>query len=172
MNVLMIVLRIIHIFSGVFWVGVSFFNIGFLQPTIQSTGGEGQGVMQHLTMKTRFTATVYSAATLTLLSGWIMYWRLFGFRASALTSGYGLMMTIGAAAGSVAWIIAMVFVRRALGRMGAIGQSIAAQGTPPTAEQASELQAAGAQLVKLGQWGVAFMVLALLGMSSAQYFRI
>ena len=71
MIILMIILRIIHIFSGVFWVGVSFFNIGFLLPTVQATGPEGQKVMQHLTQQTRFTMVVYTAATLNLLSGLI-----------------------------------------------------------------------------------------------------
>jgi len=99
MNVLMISMRVVHIFSGVFWVGVSFFNIGFLQPTVRATGAEGQKVMQHLSSQTRFTLTAYTAATLTLLSGWIMYWYLFGFRFSVLSSGYGLFLTIGSIAG-------------------------------------------------------------------------
>jgi uncharacterized membrane protein len=169
MNVTMIFLRIVHIFSGVFWVGVSFFNIGFLQPTVQATGEEGQKVMQHLTSHTRFTLTAYTVATLTLLSGWTMYWKLFGFRLSVLSSGYGLFLTIGGIAGTTAWIIAIIFVRRAMGQMGAIGSAIQQQGGPPTPEQASRLQAIGGQLGKMGQWAVAFMVLALLGMSTAQY---
>jgi len=168
-NVLMIVLRVIHIFSGVFWVGVSFFNLGFLQPTVQATGNEGQKVMQHLTSRTRFTVTAYTAATLTLLSGWTMYWNLFGFRLSVLSSGYGLFLTMGGIAGTIAWLIAIIFVRRVLGRMQAIGSAIQVQGGPPTPEQASELQAIGGQLVKLGQWAVVFMIIALLGMSTAQY---
>ncbi len=98
----MIILRIIHIFSGVFWVGVSFFNIGFLQPTVQATGAEGQKVMQHLTQNTRFVAISYTAATLNLLSGLIMYWILFRFRLSALSSGYGLTLRIGSIVGFIA----------------------------------------------------------------------
>lgn len=169
MNVLMISMRVVHIFSGVFWVGVSFFNIGFLQPTVRATGAEGQKVMQHLSSQTRFTLTAYTAATLTLLSGWIMYWYLFGFRFSVLSSGYGLFLTIGSIAGTIAWFIAIFFIRRAMGQMQIIGRSIQEQGGPPTPEQGAALQAIGAQLVKLGQWGVAFMVVALLGMSTAQY---
>ena len=169
MNLLMIVLRVIHIFSGVFWVGVSFFNLGFLQPTVQATGNEGQKVMQHLTSRTRFTVTAYTAATLTMLSGWTMYWSLFGFRLSVLSSGYGLFLTMGGIAGTIAWLIAIILVRRVLGRMETIGGAIQAQGGPPTPEQASQLQAIGGQLVKLGQWAVGFMVIALLGMSTAQY---
>ena len=172
MNVIMIVLRIVHIFSGVFWVGTSFFNIGFLQPTVQGTGNEGRKVMQYLTSQTRFTITVYTAATLSLLSGWTMYWILFGFRLSVLSSGYGLLLSIGGLAGTIAWVIAIVFVRRILGQMAAIGKSIQEQGGVPTPEQGSQLQASSAQLLKLGQRGVWLMVVALLGMSIAQYVRL
>ena len=168
----MISLRIIHIFSGVFWVGVSIFNISFLQPAIQSTGSEGQTVMQHLTRHTRFTATVYTAANLTLLSGLAMYWILFQFRLSALSSGYGLVLSIGSLAGIVAWVIAMFFIRRIISGMQAIGVAIQAQGGPPDPEQAEGLRAASSRLITMGQWGLAFMVISLLGMSVAQYVSL
>lgn len=172
MSVIMIVLRIVHIFSGVFWVGVSFFNIGFLQPTVQGTGNEGRKVMQHLTSQTRFTVTVYTAATLSLLSGWTMYGILFRFRLSVLSSGYGLLLSIGGLAGTIAWVIAIVFVRRILSQMEVIGKSIQEQGGVPTSGQISELQASSGQLLKMGQWGVWLMVVALLGMSIAQYVSL
>ncbi len=172
MNALMISMRIIHIFSGIFWVGVSFFNVGFLQPTVQATGSDGQTVMQHLTTRTRFTSIVYTTATLTLLSGWIMYWNLFNFRLAALASGYGLLLTIGGVAGTIAWVIAIFFIRSVINDMGAIGQAIKAQGGPPSEEQAGELKALGARMVSFGQWGVVWMVLAVLGMSIARYIRL
>lgn len=172
MNVIMIILRIVHIFSGVFWVGVSFFNIGFFQPTVQGTGNEGRKVMQYLTSQTRFTITVYTAATLSLLSGWTMYGILFGFRLSVLSSGYGLLLSIGGLAGTIAWVIAIFFVRRVLSQMAAIGKSIQEQGGVPTPEQGSQMQASSAQLMKMGQWGVWLMVVALLGMSVAQYVSL
>lgn len=166
MVILMIILRIIHIFSGVFWVGVSFFNVGFLQPTIQATAPEGQKVMQHLTQQTRFTMVVYTAATLNMLSGLIMYGIVSGgYNLSWMTSGYGLRLTIGGISGVIAWIFAIIVIRRILGQMQAIGRAIQAQGSPPTPEQGSTLQALSAQLVKMGQWGVVFMIIALLGMS-------
>lgn len=169
MNLLMIVLRVIHIFSGVFWVGASFFNLGFLQPTVRATGSEGQKVMQHLSGHTRFTLTAYTAATLTLLSGWTMYWNLFGFRLSILSTASGLVLTAGAVAGTIAWLIAIILVRGAMGQMQTLGGAIQAQGGAPTAEQASQLQAIGGRLTSMGQWAAIFMVIALLGMSTAQY---
>jgi uncharacterized membrane protein len=171
MNTLMIVLRIIHIFSGIFWVGVSFFNIGFLTPTVQATAPGGQKVMGYLTQKTRFLTATYTAATLTLLSGLVMYWILSGFRIDYMTSGTGLVLAIGGVAGFIAWIIAIFVVRGIFNQMQAVGQAIQAQGGPPTAEQAAELQALSARLYRVGQWAVAILIIAVLGMSTAQYVR-
>jgi hypothetical protein len=125
--------------------------------------------MGHLTRRTRFVSTTLAAATITLFSGLIMYWILSGLRLGFLASGYGLVLTIGAIAGLIAWVMAIFFVRRVLNRMGSLGQQIQAQGGPPSAEQASEMQALGAQMTGLGRTALVFLVIALLGMSVAQY---
>jgi uncharacterized membrane protein len=169
MGILILVLRVIHIFSGVFWVGFAFFNIGFLQPTVRATGLEGQKTMQYLTQKTRLLSTVYATATLTMLSGLILYWILSGFRLSFIRSGYGLVLTIGSIAGIIAWIYAVVVIRRIFKQMQIIGQEIQAQGSPPTPEQATQIQALVARLGKEGQVALVFLVIALLGMATAQY---
>ena len=169
MDTLMIIMRIIHIFAGIFWVGVSFFNIGFLQPTVRATGAEGQKVMQHLAQGTRFLVVSYTAATLTLLSGVVMYWVLSGFRVDFMTSGRGLALTIGGIAGFIAWVIAIILIRGIFGNMQAVGQAIQAQGGPPTEEQAAELQSLSLRLSRLGNWAVALLIIAVLGMSTAQY---
>lgn len=169
MGILVMILRVIHIFSGVFWVGFAFFNIGFLQPTVKATGAEGQKTMQYLTQKTRLLSTIYTTATLTMLSGLIMYWILLGFRFSALLSGYGIVMTIGSIAGVIAWIYAVVVIRGIFKQMQTIGQEIQAQGNPPTPRQATQMQALVARLGKVGQVALVFLVIALLGMAIAQY---
>ena len=143
MNLLMIVLRIIHIFCGVFWVGFAFFNIGFLQPTVRATGAEGQAVMRHLAQRTRLLNTVYATATLTMLSGLLMYSALFSFNMAFLSSGYGLVLTIGSIAGIIAWVYALFTIRGIFRDMGVIGKAIQAQGGPPTTEQAGALQVLG-----------------------------
>ncbi len=170
MGILILVLRVIHIFSGVFWVGFAFFNIAFLQPTVKATGTEGQKTMQYLTQKTRLLSTVYATATLTMLSGLILYWIILGVRLSAiLSSGYGLVLTIGSIAGVIAWIFAVVVIRGIFKQMHTIGQEIQAQGSPPTPEQATQMQALVGRLGKVGQVATVFSVIALLGMSTARY---
>ena len=169
MGILIMVLRIIHIFSGVFWVGFVIINIGFLQPAVRATGAEGQKTMQYLTQKTRLVSTVYATATLTMLSGLIMYWIISGFRSSFILSGYGIVLTIGSIAGVIGWIIAVVLIRGISNQMQSIGQEIQSQGSPPSPEQGAQMQALGERLSRVGQVALVFLVIALLGMSVAQY---
>lgn len=169
MNTLVILLRVIHLFGGVFWVGFALFNVAFLQPTIRGTGPDGQKVMQYLSQKTRLLPLIYAAATLTMLSGLALYWIDTGFRADAMAMGSGLVLGIGGLAGIIAWSYAVLVIRGIFNQMGAIGQAIQAQGTPPTAEQSGQMQALVMRLGKAGKVAVTFMIVALLAMAAARY---
>lgn len=171
MNILLIVLRITHIFAGVLWVGAAFFNLIFLQPTVRATGAEGQKVNQYLVQKTRLTTYVYAAATLNFLAGLALFYILSGFRPSFFRSGYGLFLTIGSIAGVIAWIMVVFVVRGIFSRMGAIGKMIQSQDGKPTPEQVGEMQALGARLSSLGTYSLVFMAIAVIGMSVARYIR-
>jgi len=156
-------LRGIHIFSGMFWVGFAFFNIGFLQPTVKATGAEGQKTMQYLTQKTRLLSTVYTTATLTMFSGLIPYWILSGFRLTFLRSGYGLVLTTGSIAGIIAWIFAVVVIRSIFQQMQTPGHQTKSQGSPPTPERDTQMQALVARLGKVGRVALVFLIISLLG---------
>lgn len=166
---LIIVLRIIHIFCGVFWVGFGLFNVFFLQPTVKALGPDGQKTMQYLTQKTRLLTTVYTAATFTMLSGIGLYWILSGFNLSFISSGYGVVLTMASISGIIGWFIAVIIIRGIFGEMKVIGGQIQASGNPPTPEQTNQMQALVARLGKMGKIAIAFMLIALLGMSFARF---
>jgi len=169
MTVLTIILRIIHIFAGVLWVGAAFYNLMFVQPAVRATGAEGQKLNQYLVQKTRLTSYVYGVATANFLAGLILYYIKSEFRASFFQSGYGLVLTIGSIAGVISWITVVIVIRGIFGQMSAIGQQIQSQGGPPTPEQASQMQALGARLSSVGNYGLVFMTIAIIGMASARY---
>ncbi|MDX1436222.1 MAG: hypothetical protein R3335_05400 [Anaerolineales bacterium] len=169
MATLMTLLRIIHIFSGALWVGGAFINVLFLQPTFQATAPESQRVIQHLNGRTRFLVTVYSVATLSVLSGLIMFAILSEFRPEYFATPYGTFLTIGALAGIIVWLMVIFGMRRMVKQLGAIGAQIQAQGGPPTPEQAAEMGAISARLTRLGQISLVLLAIALFGMSTAQY---
>jgi len=166
---LIIILRIIHIFCGVFWVGFGLFNVFFLQPTVKALGPDGQKTMQHLSQKTRLLSTVYTAATLTMLSGITIYWIQFGFNLAFLSSGYGIVLSTASISGIVGWFIAVLISRGIFGKMKIISGQIQSSGNPPNPEQAGQMQALVARLGKMGKTAVTFMLIALLGMSIARF---
>ena len=70
-----VVLRLIHILSGAFWLGAATTLFVFLQPTARATAPEGQRFMLHLLRDRRFGEVVLVAALLTGLAGAILFWR-------------------------------------------------------------------------------------------------
>ena len=71
-----LILRLIHILAGVFWVGAIFLIAGFLLPTARATGREGGRFMQHLMLQRRLPIFLAIAMLLTVLSGFALYGRL------------------------------------------------------------------------------------------------
>jgi uncharacterized membrane protein len=170
MNYYMIVLRIIHIAGAIFWGGTAFMVAGFLTPTIEATAPESGKVMQHLAGKTRFSSIMSIAVTLVVISGVLMYWELSnGLNTNWITSGQGLGLTIGGLAGVIAASVGLSVPARATKKMGAISMEIEKQGSPPSPEQLQTIQDAQATLKTGGQITAILLVVAILGMATAQY---
>jgi uncharacterized membrane protein len=165
----MIAMRIIHIFAGVFWAGTAFFMISFVSPTVIATGAEGQKFMQQLAFRTRFTTAMMGVAILTVLSGLVMYWQIFSFRLSALSYGYGLILTLGSIAGFIGFLTGYFMQNRYTNKMKVLSESFAAAGEPPTPEQQGEMKSLAETVSRGSQITAVFLALALLGMSIAQY---
>jgi uncharacterized membrane protein len=133
-----ILLRLIHILAGIFWVGAVFVVAGFLVPTVRETGREGGRFMQHLAQRRRLPVFLGIAALLTVLSGFAMYGRLVSSTHGQWAStrpgiGYG----VGAVAAILALIAGAAISGSAARRMAAIGQTAGTAG--PSAEQQAEM---------------------------------
>lgn len=169
MITLIIILRIIHFFSGIFWVGFSIFNIHFLQPAVKATGVEGQVVMQHLVRKTRLLSVVYWAASLTMVSGLVLYWAISRGSIAFFGSTYGMVLGTGALAGILAWISALFLIRNIMNRLQAISGQMRASEGPPEVGLMEEMQAHAKRLGTVGKITLALQTLAILTMAMARY---
>ena len=167
MAILMIILRIIHIIGGVFWMGAGMMQVYYVAPTAQALGPDGQKFMAHIVQRTKFSAVVGAASGLSLLSGLIMYVLIYS-RLQAQPN-YGLGITIGGLFGIVAFVIAVAMIGAPTGKMKKVLDEIEAAGGPPAPEQIAQLQALGATIGKGGTWAVVTGILAMIGMSAAQY---
>lgn len=169
-SVLMVVLRLIHIIGGVFWVGTVFFITWFLNPAVRSTGQPGLIVMQEVMMRRKMSVYLMTAMGLTVLSGLTMYARMsmithgtWASTTNARVLGLGALCAIigGAIGGSISKKTGL--------RMAAIGQAIQQQGGPPTDAQKAEIGALQDKMQSAMRIVALLLVVAVACMASARY---
>ena len=170
MDTYMVVLRIVHIVAGVFWVGAVFLLIGFIAPTARELGPPAGPFLAHLAGKKRVTEVILAAAGLTILAGLLMYWRVSsGLDADWIGSAPGVGLTVGAICGIVAFVIGLTVVRPTNQATLALGREIADGGGPPTPEQAARMEALQARGRTTGRVLVPLLLIAVAAMASARY---
>jgi uncharacterized membrane protein len=167
-ELLMVVLRLVHIFGAVFWAGGSFFMVSFIQPAVLATGAEGQKFMQHLGLKTRLSTSMAGAGFFTVASGLIIYGMI--FRSNPFASLYGVSLTLGAIAGIAAWIAGYYFQGRSVARMKVLSEQMGSAGGPPSPDQIAEMQELAKKLTIGGRISATLLTIALIGMAAADAF--
>ena len=99
---LQIVLRLVHIVLGAYWVGSVFFLAMFLEPSIRAAGPDGGKVMLQI-FNRGFLKFVPFMAVLTVVAGiWLLYIWSNGFDPSQMGSPMGIVLSTGGAFGIVA----------------------------------------------------------------------
>ena len=166
-NVLIIVLRLIHIFAGIVWGGTTILFVFMLGPAINATGDAGKAFAAYLITKARFTTAISAAAGTAVLAGLILYWiRSEGFTSSWMTSSPGIGFAIGGVAGIVAFVLGLL-VGRNNTELVRIGSQI--QG-PSTPEQLAAIQAIQGSQKILGHSLTTAMIIAIVFMATSRFF--
>jgi uncharacterized membrane protein len=167
MNILIILLRLIHIVSGAFWVGSAIFTDLFLSPAVAANGDAGQKLMGYMVTKGRLSVRVRAAAILTVLAGGVLYWIDSGGLTSAwTTSATGWGFGIGALF-ALAGLGFGLIVGKNASKLGMI--AAAAQGKP-SQEQLTEMQDAQKQMGMASRISTAAILIALICMATARYW--
>ena len=169
MNTLIIVLRLIHIVSGVFWVGTALLFNFFLTPSIRASGEVGQKFLGHLIITKTHLGEVHGiSAILTVLAGASLYWiDSQGFTSAWTRSAAGLGFGIGGIFGFLG-VISGILNALPLRTLAETAAQI--QGSP-TSEQKDKIQAAQKQLSIIGRIDSAVLILSLICMATARYWR-
>jgi uncharacterized membrane protein len=169
MNAFIIVLRLIHILAGVFWVGGSMMTYFFVSPAVAATGDSGQKMMGHMVTKGRMTTRLTVAAVLTVLAGAILYWiDSGGFTSAWTSSATGWGFGIGAVFALIGLGTGMMVGRNAA-KLGSI--AAAAQGKP-SPEQIAEMQSAQKQMATASRLSTFALIIALACMATARYWGL
>jgi uncharacterized membrane protein len=121
-----LLLRLIHILSGIMWVGSGMYASFFLVPALSSSPAVMGQVVAGL-QRRRVFLVLQIVAALTILSGLRLLWiDSAGFVASYFASGTGRMFSIGAGAAIIAAVLSFGVARPAMVRAGAIAASLGA----------------------------------------------
>lgn len=165
-----ILLRIVHIGSGVFWVGGALLMNFVVGPAIGSVQPEGLRVMQALNRRHYFDVLL-GAGLLTILAGLDLMRRdSAGFQPAWFHSPMGIGISTGMIAAIVAFTISLLLIKPAMKRLAAAGGEMA-QAASPEARAAigPRVEAAQARLIALGTVGSLFLIIAVLAMATARY---
>jgi len=170
-SVYMLVVRLIHILAGIFWVGsVALFTL-FLAPAAAEVGPAARPLIANLVAKRRVVRAIAGAGTVTVIAGAFAYWRdweIAGSLGNFLDQPYGVVLTIGAISALIALAIGVSIVLPGVEGAVRLGGEIAAAGEQASAEPRERLVAMQLRNKRASRTVLAFLVLAAAAMSTAQ----
>jgi hypothetical protein len=168
MDIVLVLLRLLHIVSGVAWVGLGVVTVFYIVPASVTAGESGLRFMKTLLTRTPYPRAFGMVAGLTMLAGILLY--LVGNSASHFSQTGNMVLGIGALAGIAAGIHGGSATGRATSALGeALVKHVpdGAQAIP--AEALATLNELSAKLQSHSRVSMALMIIALIGMGSARY---
>lgn len=169
MNGELLVLRLVHVVGGIFWVGGMMYASLFLGPALAQAGTASAPVMAALKQRRVFT-WMPLVAMLTILAGLrLMMISSLGFQSAWFSSTSGMVYTGAALLSMVALVFGLAVTRPGMQRMSALAASI---DSLPESERAAVKEQVGRlwRRSAMQQNAVtAMLILAAAGMAVARY---
>ena len=171
MNTLIIVLRLLHIVSGAFWVGSIVLAVVFLEPTAKAFGATGERFLAHVLFRKRLLPALVAAATVAIGTGAALYWITSGgLHVEWIATPTGLGFTAGALAALAAYAIALIVLKPQFDRVATLSDK------PPASEVEPPLPAAKSDMdePRVRRWSliqVTLLLFAIATMAVARYLR-
>lgn len=164
------VLRLVHILSGVFWVGSVMFTALLLTPTLRAVGPGAGPIMNQLVKVRKLPMVMMMSALLTMAAGiWLLMIDSALQPGVWMKSGTGMTFGAGAVFAILAFAVGMAVNLPTSKRIAAIGSTAAARGGPPTPEEQGELQRLQGRLATASLIVTVLLVLATGAMAIARY---
>lgn len=170
MDPLFLLMRILHVFLGVFWAGTMIFVATLLMPSVRDSAPEGAKVMLAL-MRRGYMNILPVAALLTLLSGFWLYWNLMTtigpiWAGSMSARVYG----VGALAALAGFALGISVLRPNGKKMQGLMESAASTPEGPArAAIVEQMTAPRAKMATTAPWVAALLAVATICMAVARY---
>ncbi len=162
-------LRVLHIFGAVAWVGGSIFVASVLGPTVRSAGPEGGRFMMRMASFGQLSRVLTIASITTILAGLLLFYPISGgLNGAWLSSSTGITLTLGAIVGILAFLHGVFVTGRTSAKMKVIADQLLNTQGPPPPDLLKEAQALGAKLGSGAMLTAAMGSIALILMAAAQ----
>lgn len=167
---LILIMRLVHIISGVTWAGGAFMLTTIVTPAVQASGPAGGQVMQQITGPRKLSGYLTAVAILTTLSGLYLFdVRSNHFNMEWISSSAGIMLSIGALAGVAAFLHGAFVTGRLTRKASELGKELAASQGPPPPEKLAAMAELQRKLVLNGRISAILLLIAVGGMSVTGY---
>jgi uncharacterized membrane protein len=170
----MLVFRVLHIVSGIFWVGSAFFVTVFLEPTAAELGPDAGPVMAHLMDKRKVGQIITGIAAFTVIGGLFLYWRdwhsMYPSFGDWIGSAFGGVLTVGAVCAIAAFFVGTGGIPPTINKMNALGKEMTAAGGPPAPEQMAAMASLQHRLKIISRTDLVLVTIAILAMATARYW--
>jgi uncharacterized membrane protein len=168
-----LVLRLIHIGAGAFWVGAVFTFFLFVQPTAVALGPEGQKFTYNLLHHRRLPAVILSSAAVTVLAGiLLLVLTSNGFDPDLLFGVSRVGYTVGGVVAILTFAVGALYV---FPRTSVVEQTIGrllTEGRPPTPDEQQTLARVARESRAAGWIVLAGLVIATVAMATARYWGV
>jgi hypothetical protein len=166
MDIVIVLLRLLHIVAAFAWVGLGGTFAFFIAPTVAIAGDNGLRFLKTLLTKTPMARLIAPAAGLTMLAGLIMY--AMGY--PHFTGLGNAVLGIGALFGIVAGVHGGAVTGRATTALAKVLEdTVSDKNEPIPADRMSEINVLLTKLISDARISFVLIVIALLGMGSARY---
>ena len=162
------ILRLIHIVSGVLWVGMGFTLFVFVIPVAKQKGHQSADFIGGMFSRTLVARAFPIASTLTIGAGILIYLMLNPFNADWMRDFGNQILSLGAVFGILAFGHGATAMERATKALAESSQAIASTDSP-TDEQVQDFIAKRDKYARNGRISLILSVIALIAMAIFRY---
>ncbi len=165
----LIVLRLVHVLGGIFWVGGGLYSTLFIVPALAKAGPAAGPIMAELMRRKLFTVLPV-VALLTMLTGLRLLWIVSGgFGTDYFATTSGLTYAFSGGASIVGFLGAMFFARPAGVRLGALMPTLASLTGEARAKAETEAATLRNQNARWTAIAMGLLTVSAVGMAVARY---
>ncbi len=168
MNLVMVTLRIIHIFGAIFWLGTMWYTVLFFLPRVKTFGQDRGRIMETLAGPP-LPQYLTLAGAATALSGILMFWYASGFSRAWLATPNGAVLAIAGLLGIYVVVEGLIVQRPTAMRMAELGRQAALAGGPPNPAVMEEMQELSSRLERTAYRYAYILALSAIGMAAFRY---